>query len=410
MFDVERIRQDFPALDQQVHGHRLVYLDNAATTQKPQSVLDAMDRYYERDNANVHRGIHELSRRATEAFEAARRTVAQWVNAPDPQELIWTRGTTESLNLVASSWARERLGPDDEIVVSVMEHHSNLVPWQLAAGRTGATLRFIPVDDEQRLRVDALDGLITERTRVVAVGHVSNAVGTVNPIRQIADAAHSVGALCVVDGAQGAPHLPVDVQELGCDFYAFSAHKMAGPTGIGALWGRRELLEDMDPYQGGGETISIVELERSTWAEVPHKFEAGTPDIAGAVGFAAAVDYLDGLGSQAIRQHEVELTAYGIQLLHSLPGITQYGPRDATQRSGVLSFNLDGIHPHDVSTVLDSHGIAIRAGHHCAQPLMRQLAVPATNRASVYVYNTKAELDRMVEALKQVRRIFGDAA
>lgn len=409
-FDAEKIRKDFPALDQQVHGHKLVYLDNAATTQKPRAVLDALESYYVHDNANVHRGIHELSRRATEAFEAARVTVASWVNAPSPTELIWTRGTTESLNLVASSWARERLGPGDEIVVSVMEHHSNLVPWQLAARRTGATLRFIPVDDEQRLRLDALDEVITDRTRIVAVGHVSNAVGTVNPVREIAAAAHAVGAICVIDGAQGAPHLPVDVQELECDFYAFSAHKMAGPTGIGALWGRRDLLQEMDPYQGGGEMISVVELERSTWADLPHKFEAGTPDIAGAVGFAAAVDYLRGLGAEAIRAHEVELTAYGIERLGAVAGVTQYGPMDAQQRSGVLSFNLEGVHPHDVSTILDSQGVAIRAGHHCAQPLMRELAVPATNRASMYVYNTTAEIDLLAEGLEQATRIFGDAA
>ena len=408
--DVERVRADFPALDQDVHGHRLVYLDNAATTQKPHAVLDAMAGYYRRDNANVHRGIHELSRRATEAFEAARVTVAGWIHAPDPAELIWTRGTTESLNLVASAWARERLGPGDEILLSVLEHHSNLVPWQLVARRTGATLRFLPVDAEQRVRLDDLDELLTERTRVVALGHVSNAVGTINPVREIAAAAKAVGAITVVDGAQGAPHLPVDVRELGCDFYAFSAHKMAGPTGIGALWGRRELLEEMEPYQGGGEMISLVELEGSTWAEVPHKFEAGTPDIAGAVGFAAAVDYLSGLGADAIRAHEVELTGYGIERLANVAGVTQYGPPEADERSGVLSFNVDGVHPHDVSTILDARGIAIRAGHHCAQPLMRELGVPATNRASLYVYNTTAEIDALAEGLEHARRIFGDAA
>ncbi len=409
-YDVATVRARFPALHQDVNGHPLVYLDNAASTQKPTAVLEALDRYYRQDNANVHRGIHELSRRATDAFESARARVAGWINASEPAELVWTRGTTEGINLVASAWAREHLGPGDEVLVSELEHHSNLVPWQLVTQRTGARLRFIPVDAQQCLDLTDLDSLMTARTRVVAVGHVSNAVGTVNPVRELCERARAVGAVTVVDGAQGAPHLSVDVQELGCDFYAFSAHKMCGPTGVGALWGRRALLEEMVPYQGGGEMIRLVERSDSTWADVPHKFEAGTPHIAGAVGFAAAVAFLSELGADTIRQHELALTSYGMERLAEVPGLTQYGPRDPVGRSGVLSFNLAGVHPHDVSTIVDSRGVAIRAGHHCAQPLMRTLGVAATNRASVYVYNTEADIDRLVDALHEARKIFGDAA
>jgi cysteine desulfurase/selenocysteine lyase len=408
VLDPERIRADFPILHQDVHGHPLVYLDNAASTQKPTAVLDAMRYYYEHDHANVHRGIHELSRRATDAYEDARAKVARWINAPDAAELIWTRGTTEGINLVADGWGYSNLNEGDEIILSILEHHSNLIPWQMVAKRTGAKLRFVDVDEEGRLRMDEFEALLGEKTKVVSLGHVSNSIGTINPIQEIAAKARAAGALMVVDGAQGAPHLPVDVQALGCDFYAFSAHKMCGPTGIGALWGRRELLEAMDPYQGGGEMISVVELETSTWAELPHKFEAGTPNIAGAVGFGAAVDYLEGIGRDAVRAHEVELVGYALEKMAEIPWIRVFGPPSPEERSGVVAFEVEGAHPHDVATILDAHGVAIRAGHHCTQPLMRRLGVPATNRASFYIYNTRDEVDVMVGALHAVHDIFGD--
>ncbi len=404
------LREEFPALHQVVNGDPLVYLDNAATTQKPRAVLDALRHFYEHDNANVHRGIHELSRRATDAFEAARIRVASWVNAPNASEVVWTRGTTEGINLVAYAWGLSNLRKGDEIVVSVMEHHSNLIPWQLVCGHTGARLRHVDIDDQGRLRLDQLEDVLSDRTRIVSIGHVSNSIGTINPVREIVDLAKTVGALTVVDGAQGAPHLPVDVQALGCDFYAFSGHKMCGPTGIGALWGKRELLDSMEPYQGGGEMISVVRLEESTWAEVPHKFEAGTPNIAGAVGFAAAVDYLEDVGRDAIRRHEVELTRHAMDRLGELPWIRIFGPPEPEARSGVVAFEVEGAHPHDVATILDSEGIAIRAGHHCTQPLMRRLGVSATSRASFYIYNTEAEIDRMVRALHTVHGIFGTHA
>lgn len=405
--DPMRIRSDFPILHQEVHGHPLVYLDNAASTQKPTAVLDALRYYYEHDHANVHRGIHELSQRATTAFEDARTKVAAWINAPDAKELIWTRGTTEGINLVADGWGYKNLSAGDEIVLSILEHHSNLIPWQLVAKRKGAKLRFVDVDEEGRLRMDQLDSLLGPRTKVVSLGHVSNSIGTINPIREIAAKAKAVGALMVVDGAQGAPHLPVDVQALGCDFYALSGHKMCGPTGIGALWGRREILEAMEPYQGGGEMISVVELETSTWAEIPHKFEAGTPNIAGAVGFGAAVDYLESVGRDEIRAHEVDLVRYTLEKMGEIPWIRIFGPPTADERSGVVAFEVEGAHPHDVATILDSFGIAIRAGHHCTQPLMRRLGVPATNRASFYIYNTRDEVDKMIKALHAVHDIFG---
>lgn len=408
MLDPKTLRADFPVLDQEVNGHPLVYLDNAASTQRPTAVVDALKYYYEHDHANVHRGIHELSRRATDAYEEARVKVAKWINAPDPAELIWTRGTTEGINLIADGWGYANLSEGDEIILSILEHHSNLIPWQLVAKRTGAKLRFIDVDDEGRLRLDELDDLLGPKTKAVSIGHVSNSIGTINPVKEIAAKAHAVGAIMVVDGAQGAAHLPVDVQDIGCDFYAFSAHKMCGPTGIGAVWGRRELLEAMDPYQGGGEMIALVELESSTWAAVPHKFEAGTPNIAGAVGFGAAVDYLEGVGRDAIRAHEVELTRYALEKLAELPWVRVFGPPNAEERSGVVAFEVEGAHPHDVATILDTHGVAIRAGHHCTQPLMRRLKVPATNRASFYIYNTTDEIDRLIEALHAVREIFGE--
>ena len=406
-YDVQAIRARFPALSQVIHGHPLVYLDNAASTQKPLDVLDALTAFYARDNANVHRGIHDLSMRATEAYESARVRVARFLGIADPAELIWTRGTTEALNLVAWQWGSMHLKPGDEILLTVLEHHSNLVPWQMVASRTGATLRFVDIDAQGRLDISTLDDLLTERTRVLSVAHVSNALGTLNPVREIAARAHSVGALVVVDGAQSAPHLPLDVQALGCDFFAFSGHKMCGPTGIGGLWGRRELLEAMPPLFGGGDMIDHVELERSTYAPLPHRFEAGTPHIAGVVGLGAAVDFLDGVGREAIEAHERTVLAYALDRLREVPEMTIYGPHALAERSGVISFTLADIHPHDLATILDSEGVAIRAGHHCAQPLMRRLGVAATSRASFHLYNTIADVDRLVAALRHALRLFG---
>jgi cysteine desulfurase / selenocysteine lyase len=407
MLDAESIRQDFPILHQQVHGHPLVYLDNAASTQKPRAVIEAMDAYYSRDNANVHRGIHELSNRASEAYDGARGAVARFFGIADEAELIWTRGTTEALNLVAYTWGLDNLREGDEILLTVLEHHSNLVPWQLVAQRTGARLRFLDIDDQGRLDLSGLDDLLTERTRLVSVTHVSNALGTLNPVAEIAARAHAVGAVVVVDGAQSAPHLPVDVSALGCDFYAFSGHKMCGPTGMGGLWGRRALLEAMPPFHGGGDMIEWVELERSTYAPLPSKFEAGTPNIAGAVGMRAAVEYLEAIGRDAILAHERALLRYAVERLGEIPDLTVLGPRDLSERSGVVSFTLADVHPHDLATILDSEGVAIRAGHHCAQPLMKRLGVGSTARASFYLYNTPADVDRLVEGLERARGLFG---
>ena len=399
-------RRDFPALQQEVGGKPLVYLDNAASTQKPDAVIDAIARYYRRDHANVHRGIHELARRATDAYEGARRKVARFLGARDPAEVVWTRGTTEAINLVASAWGRTFLGEGDEIVLSTQEHHSNLVPWQLAAARAGARLRYLELDAEGRLRLDRLPELLSPRTRMVALAHVSNALGTVNPVAEIAERVHAAGALLLVDGAQGAPHLPVDVEALGCDFYAASGHKMCGPTGIGALWARRELLDQMEPYQGGGEMISVVERDYSTWAEVPHKFEAGTPNVAGAVGMGAAADYLTGIGHEALAEHERTVLAYALERLSAVDGIRLFGPPPG-ERCGVVSFLLDYAHAHDVATILDANGVAIRAGHHCAQLVMKHFGVPATSRASFYFYNDTEDVDRLVEGLGTVKAIFG---
>jgi cysteine desulfurase / selenocysteine lyase len=407
MLDAESIRQDFPILHQQVHGHPLVYLDNAASTQKPRAVIEAMDAYYSRDNANVHRGIHELSNRASEAYDVARGAVARFFGIADEAELIWTRGTTEALNLVAYTWGLDNLREGDEILLTVLEHHSNLVPWQLVAQRTGARLRFLDIDDQGRLDLSGLDDLLTERTRLVSVTHVSNALGTLNPVAEIAARAHAVGAVVVVDGAQSAPHLPVDVSALGCDFYAFSGHKMCGPTGMGGLWGRRALLEAMPPFHGGGDMIEWVELERSTYAPLPSKFEAGTPNIAGAVGMRAAVEYLEAIGRDAILAHERALLRYAVERLGEIPDLTVLGPHDLSERSGVVSFTLADVHPHDLATILDSEGVAIRAGHHCAQPLMKRLGVGSTARASFYLYNTPADVDRLVEGLERARGLFG---
>ncbi len=405
--DLAAVRADFPALDQQVHGRPLVYLDSAATAQRPRAVLDAVTDFYLRDNANVHRGIHELSRRATDGYEAARARVAAFLGAADPAEVIWTRGTTEAINLVAMTWGWANLREGDEVVLTLLEHHSNIVPWQLVAERTGAKLRYVGIDDEGRLDLDELDTLLSERTKLVAVGHISNALGTINPVREIVERAHRVGALVLVDGAQGAAHTRVDVGALGCDFYAFSGHKLGAPMGIGVLWARRELLEAMPPYQGGGEMIDLVGPDGSTWAALPHKFEAGTPNVGGAIGLAAALDYLDALGHEAIAAHEAELVRYGLERLGAVEGLRHFGPLDQAERTAVFSFDLEGVHPHDVATILDVEGIAIRAGHHCAQLLMRRLGVAATTRASCFVYSTTAELDRLAEGLEGARKIFG---
>ncbi len=405
-FDPRVIRRDFPTLDQLVHGRPLAYLDNAATSQKPQGVLDALDEYYERDNANVHRGIHELSRRATVGYEKAREKVGRWINATESAEVIWTKGTTESLNLVAMAWGLDHVGEGDEILISILEHHSNIVPWQILARRSGAKLRYIEIDDQGRWILDDLDALLNERTRIVAISHVSNALGTINPIEQVIEAAHAVGAVVVVDGAQGAVHTKVDVQAMGADFYAFSGHKMCGPTGTGVLWGKRELLEAMSPYQGGGEMINVVSRDESTWAALPHKFEAGTPNIAGAVGFGAAVDYLAGVGMEDIIAHEKALLAYALERLEEIPGMNIYGPRSLEERSAVISFTLSDAHPHDISTILDAEGVAVRAGHHCAQLVMQHFGVSSTARASFYLYNIEEDVDRLVAGLGEVARIF----
>ncbi len=405
-FDPRVLRRDFPTLDQLVHGKPLAYLDNAATSQKPKRVLDALDDYYERDNANVHRGIHELSRRATVGYEEAREKVGRWINAAESAEVIWTKGTTESLNLVAMAWGLDHVHEGDEILISVLEHHSNIVPWQILARRRGAILRYIEIDDQGRWILDDLDTLINDRTRMVAISHVSNALGTINPVQTVIEAAHRVGAVVVVDGAQGAVHTKVDVQALGADFYAFSGHKMCGPTGTGVLWGKRELLEEMSPYQGGGEMINVVSRDESTWAALPHKFEAGTPNIAGAIGFGAAVDYLADVGMDGIIAHEKALLEYALGRLDEIPGMTIYGPRSLEERSAVISFTLGDAHPHDISTILDAEGVAVRAGHHCAQLVMQHFGVSSTARASFYLYNVQEDVDRLVEGLGEVARIF----
>ena len=406
-FDPIEVRKQFPALDQKVNGKPLVYLDSAATSQKPRAVLDVLDAYYEHDNANVHRGIHELSRRATVAFEEARAKVAGWVGAAEPAEIVFTRGTTEAINLVSTAWGLDNVGAGDEILITLLEHHSNIVPWQLLARRTGARLKYIELDEQGRLILDDLPSLLTERTKVVSLSHVSNALGTVNPVKEIAAAAHQVGALVVVDGAQGAVHAKVDVQDLGVDCYAFSGHKMCGPTGIGALWARRELLESMSPYQGGGEMIHFVGRDESTWAEVPHKFEAGTPNIAGAIGLGAAVDYLAGIGMDAIQAHERRLMEYALAKVGAVAGIRIYGPESLDEHSAVVSFTLGDAHPHDISTILDAEGVAVRAGHHCAQLVMKRFGIAATARASFYLYNTEEDVDRLVGGLSVVGGIFG---
>ena len=406
IFDPATIRREFPTLEQSVNGRPLVYLDNAATSQKPRVVLDALRAYYENDNSNVHRGIHELSRRATVAYEESRAKVAGWVGAAEPSEIIWTRGTTEAINLVSTAWGLDNVGEGDEILISVLEHHSNIIPWQLLARRTGAVIKYIELDEQGRWILDELPRLLTDRTKVVAISHVSNALGTVNPVKRVAAAAHEVGALVLVDGAQGAVHMKVDVQELGVDCYAFSGHKMCGPTGIGALWARRDLLDSMEPYQGGGEMIHFVGRDESSWATVPHKFEAGTPNIAGAIGMGTAIDFLSGVGMDAIAKHEHELLGYALERMSAVDGIRIYGPQSPDEHSALISFTLGDAHPHDISTILDSEGIAVRAGHHCAQLAMQHFGISATARASIYLYNTESDIDRLIEGLEQVQGIF----
>ncbi len=406
--DWTALRADFPILDQTVHGHPLVYLDNAATTQKPRAVIAALTRYYERDNANVHRAIHELSARATNAYEAARARAARFINAASPEEIVFTRGTTESINLVAYAFT-PRLRPGDVILATEMEHHSNLVPWQLLARRTGARLELVPVTgDEGLLDLGRLDQLLTAGVRLFAFTHISNSLGTINPVAELCARARRAGALTLVDAAQSAGHLPLDVQALGCDFLAFSGHKMAGPTGIGVLYGRHARLDALDPFQAGGEMIASVQFDHSTWNKVPHKFEAGTPDIAGAIGLHAAMDYLDTIGRPAIAAHDERLARLAHERLRAVPGIRLLGPAGA--RGGLVSFALPGVHAHDVVTFADQDGVALRGGHHCTQPLLRKLGAPATTRASFYLYNTEEEVDRLVAVILKAARFFGSAA
>jgi cysteine desulfurase/selenocysteine lyase len=403
--DPERIREEFPILAREVGGKPLVYLDSAATTQKPRRVIEAVTRYYETCNSNVHRGVHRLSVEATEAYEGAREKMRAFLGARETAEIVWVRGTTEGINLVAQSWGRTRIGPGDEIVVTEMEHHSNIVPWQILCQQTGATLKVAPIADDGSLPIEPLESMIGERTRVVAFVHASNALGTVNPVREICEIARAAGAITVVDGAQATAHLPVDVTEIGCDFYACSGHKMFGPTGIGALYGRREHFESMPPWMGGGDMISNVTFRETTYNELPFRFEAGTPNIAGAVGLGAAIDFLEGLGPEAIRALEQDLLDAATAALDAVPGLRIVGR--APEKSAVVSFVLEGVHPHDVGTLLDARGIAVRTGHHCAQPVMQRFKVPATTRASLSVYNTRADVEALVEGLDEVLRLFG---
>jgi cysteine desulfurase/selenocysteine lyase len=404
--DAQKLRADFPIFEQLIHGKPLAYLDSAVTAQKPRQVLDTIRTFYETSYANVHRGVYTLSERATAEYEGARAKVAGFVNAPSPREIVFTRSATEGINLVAYSWGLNNLGPGDVVLVSELEHHSNFVPWQYIAKRTGAAFRMIPLDAQGELWLDDLDALVEGRLKVVATNLVSNALGTINPVERLAAWAHERGAIMVCDAAQAAPHRRIDVQGLGCDFLAFSAHKMCGPTSVGALWGRLGLLESMEPFNLGGHMIRKVRFEETTYGEVPGKYEAGTQPIAEAVGLGAAVDYLEQVGMEAIEAYEHELAAYALEKMADVAGITLYGP-SAERRAGIVSFNLDGIHPHDVAQVLDSEGIAIRAGHHCCQPLMAKLGVAATNRASFYLYTVPDEIDRLVAGLHKVRKIFG---
>ena len=402
--DWHAVREDFPILREQAHGHPLIYFDNAATSQKPRAVVDALRHYYEHENANVHRGLHELSSRATEAYEQARQRVATYLGAASAEEIVFTRGTTESINLVAQAWGGKFVGAGDVILLTEMEHHSNLVPWQLLAERTGARLRFVPVLDDGTLDLEQLPSLLTNEVKIFAFTHISNSLGTINPVSELCEKAHAVGALTLVDAAQSAGHLPIDVQELGCDFLAFSGHKMCGPTGIGGLYGRAEVLDSTPPWHGGGEMIVTVTLEKSAFKKAPHRFEAGTPNIAGAIGLAAAIDYIEQIGRPAIFEHDTHLARYAAQHLAELPGMHIFGP--TKQRGALVGFVMDAAHPHDLTTFADQYGLALRGGHHCNQPLMRRFGVPGTTRASFYFYNTTEEIDRMIEILRDAVRFF----
>ena len=407
VFDIERIRRDFPILKREVNGRPLVYFDNAATSQKPVQVMAELTRYYRDINANIHRGVHTLSVEATERYEAAREKVRAFFGAPDVSEIIFTRNTTESINLVAHAWGRTFLEAGDEVLISEIEHHSNIVPWQMLRDERGIALRHIPMLPDGSLDLAEARRLIGPRTKLLSITLMSNALGTIVPVAELAELARAQGARVLVDAAQAAPHLPIDVGELGADFLACSAHKMLGPTGVGVLWGRRELLEEMPPFLGGGDMIASVSLEQSTWNELPYKFEAGTPNIAGVIGFGVALDYLEAVGMDEVRRHERDLTAYALDRLIDVPGVTLYGPLDPDQRGGVVSFGLDGVHPHDIGQVLDGLGVAIRAGHHCAQPVMRRLDVAATARASFYLYNTREEVDVLEGAVRETSDFFG---
>jgi cysteine desulfurase/selenocysteine lyase len=404
-YDVARIRADFPILSRSVHGKPLVYLDNAATTQKPRQVIERLVRYYSEENSNVHRGVHFLSELATLEYENARGTVQRFLNARDVKEIVFTRGTTESINLVAQTWGRTNVREGDEILISALEHHSNIVPWQMLCEEKRATLRIIPVSDEGELDVDAYERMLNDRVKLVAVGHASNALGTINPIRRMAASAHANGSLILIDGAQGVPHLPVDVRDLDADFYAFSGHKVYGPTGIGVLWGRETLLDAMPPWQGGGDMILSVSFEKTTYNALPYKFEAGTPNISGVIGLASALDYVSSIGLDAIGAYERALHDYASSRLREVPGLRLIGT--AREKAAVISFVLDAAHPHDIGTILDGEGVAIRTGHHCAQPLMMRFKVPATGRASFGLYNTAEEADALVAALHKVVEVFG---
>ena len=402
--NVNGIRADFPILQRRVHGRPLVYLDNAATTQKPQAVIDRLVQYYSTENANIHRGVHTLSMEATDAYEASRHRVRAFLNAADAREIVFVRGATEAVNLVARSLIGSRIEAGDEVVISEMEHHSNIVPWQMICAETGARLRVVPITDAGELRLDVYEQLLSGRTRMVAITHVSNALGTVNPVEDVVRLAHERGIPVLIDGAQAVAHMSVDVQALGCDFYVFSGHKVFGPTGIGVLYGRLPLLESMPPYQGGGDMIRSVTFERTIYNDVPFKFEAGTPNIAGAIGLASAVQYLSDVGLERVAVHEHDLLAYGTEALAGIPGLRLIGT--ASQKAGILSFVMDDVHPHDIGTILDRDGVAIRAGHHCCQPLMARLGVPATARASLALYNTRGEIDALVASLRTVREVF----
>ncbi|HEV8594672.1 MAG TPA: cysteine desulfurase [Thermoplasmata archaeon] len=402
-----KVRDDFPVLQQTVRGKPIVYLDSAATSQKPQAVIDAISDYYGRYNANVHRAVYDLGEEATREYEGAREKIAAFIGARDSREVVFTRGTTESLNAVAYSWGlKGALTKGDEIVTTIMEHHSNTIPWYFVQDAKGVKLKWVDINDDGTLKMEQYEDLVTDATKIVTVTHVSNVLGTINPIKEIAEIAHDHGAICVVDGAQSAPHLPVSVKDLGCDFYTVSGHKMCGPTGSGILWGRHDLLEKMEPFLGGGEMIREVHKGWAKWNDVPYKFEAGTPNIEGAIGLGAAVDYLTKVGMESVRQHEIEVTEYALEEMGGVKGVVIFGPHDMRVRGGVVSFNVGDVHAHDVASVLNEFGVCVRSGHHCAQPLMERLDVPATSRASFYLYNTLEDVDRLVEAVKKVQEIF----